>query len=288
MKPQITISVPPKPPMSYLAEQWADLRASDGFDMIEINAASLRWIKPDSLCLLIELITEASHRAGLVIFICPQNADVHTYLTRADFYAQFPPGVAKSDESVDIRRHDCSSTMLEATRLLDAGAVDRLAPRLYDIARAHIPSAKAATAFTTGVLEASANVIDHARTPTGAVVSAQRYVHGFEMAVVDGGQGIRQSLRENLTYASLTSDERAIDLAVQDGVSRVVEEGHGAGLHNLMQSTKATGTGILRIGSGDAIRTFSYLNGRLVRVTNRLRRRAPGTWIALRLAPSPQ
>jgi hypothetical protein len=80
--------------------------------------------------------------------------------------------------------------------------------------------------------ELGLNVVEHAGSPAGGFVAAQRYKAGMPedriiVAVGDVGVGIRESLRPR--YGDMTEDE-AIRRAIQWHVSRIPDEGRGQGL----------------------------------------------------------
>jgi hypothetical protein len=80
--------------------------------------------------------------------------------------------------------------------------------------------------------ELGQNVVEHAGSPVGGFVAAQRYKAGAPeeriiVAVGDAGIGIRESLRPR--YGDMT-DRQAITQAIRWNVSRVLEPGRSQGL----------------------------------------------------------
>ncbi|ESZ61462.1 hypothetical protein NL532_23010 [Mesorhizobium sp. C120A] len=79
-----------------------------------------------------------------------------------------------------------------------------------------------------------ANVIDHSgRIDSGYVVYSASPGR-FEFVVADGGIGVLNSLRSNPAYAHLVDAGTALELALDEGVSRYyTEQGHGFGFRPL-------------------------------------------------------
>ena len=102
------------------------------------------------------------------------------------------------------------------------------------------------------------NVVEHAGSPVGGFVAAQRYKSGAPderiiVAVGDVGVGIRESLRPR--YGDMT-DAKAITQAIRWNVSRVPEDGRGQGLPGVVEGVRGL-EGILWIRSGSALRTIT-------------------------------
>jgi hypothetical protein len=90
--------------------------------------------------------------------------------------------------------------------------------------------------------ELGLNVVEHAGSPAGGFVSAQRYKAGapeerIVVAVADVGIGIRESLRSR--YGDMPDDE-AIGRAVQWHVSRIRDEGRGQGLPGIVEGVRVS------------------------------------------------
>jgi hypothetical protein len=131
--------------------------------------------------------------------------------------------------------------------------------------------------------ELGLNVVDHAGSPAGGFVAAQRYKAGTPeewiiVAVGDVGMGIRESLRAR--YGSMGDDE-AIHRAIQWHVSRVPDRGRGQGLSSVVDGVRGLG-GTVCIRSGDASRTITSRRETTLRVS-----RLQGTIVGARLPCRP-
>ena len=73
----------------------------------------------------------------------------------------------------------------------------------------------------------------------------------FEFIIVDAGRGVLATLAENTSLSNLCDHGEALQLALQDGVSRSGDPTRGRGFHQLFL-TVAGMNGYLRFRSGDA------------------------------------
>ncbi|WP_425409309.1 hypothetical protein [Hyphococcus sp.] len=106
------------------------------------------------------------------------------------------------------------------------------------------------------VKEFFSNVIEHSeKIETGQVLFSAR-LGRFEIVVRDRGIGVLESLRKNPKYADLNDGGSAIELALQEGVSRHAEEpGHGFGFRPVFIGL-ANVSEYIRFRSGDHCREF--------------------------------
>lgn len=246
-------------------------------------AASMSFATPGEICGLRALVDYAAERADQVTFECPSAADIHAYLARMDFYAQLPANVVLSRPAPTIRRRDRRTKLIELVRIRTSDDVEALMARVHRVAKSHLGTGLAAAACAVAVGEAAANVLDHAGTPEGALVAAQRYEStGLELAVVDLGDGIPTTLARNPAHRGLP-DVDAVERSLNEGVSGIDEPGRGAGLADVVRAVGRAGSAALRIGSGRAQLSVGWTNGRQRRSRIVPGCSVPGTWIALTL-----
>ena len=275
------VSVPPR---SSGAEIHVAIQAIHGRQgEIRLMAGSLEFVTPREICGLRALLDHAAAHADRVILDCPVSRDVHAYLARVDFYDALPPNVELSRRPPILQRRDRRRSLLELVRLQTSDDVEHLMDRLWEVAKAQFGPGAVAKACTTAVGAATENVIDHAESPIGALVAAQRYrTTGLELAVVDLGHGIPMTLARNPDHRGLT-DLDALELSLKDGVSSAREPGRGAGLTELVMAAGRAGQSTLRLGSGRAHLTLSWENGHYERQPSVPAYVICGTWISLRL-----
>ncbi|BCM91556.1 hypothetical protein IAD21_03431 [Abditibacteriota bacterium] len=106
--------------------------------------------------------------------------------------------------------------------------------------------------------EVSGNVLDHAQSDIGGVVTSQTYrsrrssIRYLVMSIGDAGVGVRNSLSHNQKLASrLDSDATALGVAVGMGNSRFGNGGRGGGLPSVLDIAKKYGGSVaMRSGRG--------------------------------------
>jgi hypothetical protein len=278
-----TLSVPPRLGQTALHEA---IRALDGrYGQVDVLAASLRFATPLDLCALRALVDYAAGCADLVDFECPSLVEVQNYLGRMNFYADLPPNVVLSRDPPALRRNDRSTRLVELCRVESCDDVQQLEERVWQVAQSHFGKGPMAKACVSVIAAASENVLDHATSPIGALVAAQRYERtGLEVAIVDLGVGIPNRLREKPEFDHLT-DIDAVENALRDGVTSTGEVGRGAGLAELIAAAERAGRSTLVIQSGQAHFTVSCREGANDIYRTRPEIPVPGTWISLRLHP---
>jgi hypothetical protein len=279
----MSISIPPSRSAAEIQAAIAGLR--EPHDVVHVMAGSAEFLTPRETCGLRALIDHAASLVDEVVFHCPVNQDVHGYLGRVNFYENLAENVRLTRRPPQQRRWDRRDQLIEVVRVRTADDVEALADRVWDVAKAHCGSGRTAKAFATAIAAATENVIDHARSPIGALIAAQRYANrGLELAVVDLGLGIPATLRANRVYTCLT-DLGAVERALEDGVSSVPDDGRGAGLAELVHGVARAGDATLRVSSGQAELTLGWTSRRQRPNRAALHPAAPGTWISVRLDP---
>jgi len=223
-------------------------------------------------------------RDGLVVrVVLPEDPDVRSWLSRmhlADVLEAFDVHVVGDLPRVIER--DRRDALIELQRFKDAHGSDRLASFVWERLEGGADGEVVNQLFeATG--ELGANVVEHAGSPSGGFVTAQRYKAGTSderiiVAVGDAGIGIRESLRPR--FGDMT-DDTAIRRAVQWHVSRVPDEGRGQGLPGIVDGVRGL-NGTVWIRSGVALRTITRRRQMTVGVS-----RLPGTIVGARLPCRP-
>jgi hypothetical protein len=201
----------------------------------------------------------SADRRGLAIrMVLPEDLDVRSWLSRmhlGDVLDAF--GVRVEGELPRVAERDRRDALIELQRFGDTHGSDRLASFIWERLQGGADGEVVSQLFeATG--ELGANVVEHAGSPSGGFVTAQRYKAGAPeeriiVAVGDAGVGIRESLRPR--YGAMT-DDAAIRRAVQWYVSRVPDEGRGQGLPGVVEGVRGLG-GTVWIRSGVALRTIT-------------------------------
>lgn len=138
-----------------------------------------------------------------------------------------------------VAERDRRDTLIELQRFDDSHGSHRLASFIWDRLEGGADGEVVNQLFeATG--ELGQNVVEHAGSPVGGFVAAQRYKAGAPeeriiVAVGDAGIGIRESLRPR--YGDMT-DRQAITQAIRWNVSRVLEQGRGQGLPGVVDGVR--------------------------------------------------
>jgi hypothetical protein len=113
--------------------------------------------------------------------------------------------------------------------------------------------------------EIEENIHLHSERPHDGVVGYRGTANEFEFIVADNGIGILDSLRKSARYSNLSDTGRAIQTALADGQSRLLEDnpGRGYGFHDLFVGL-ANLNGELRFRSGDYALTIDGTSPTLI------------------------
>lgn len=275
------VSVPPRSSGSHIHAAIAAL--AEPQEEVRLMAGSLTFVTPREICGLRALIDHAAANADRVEFDCPIKSDVHCYLERVDFYKDLPENVELSRDRPRLGRWDRREQLIELVRIRSTEEVEQLMDRAWQVAKGQVGPGRVAKAFATAIGAATENVVDHARSPIGALVAAQRYTRtGLELAVVDLGEGIPTTLGRNPAHRGL-GDLEAVERSLEDGVSSVGDAERGIGLWDLVGAVGRGENATLGIGSGRADLTLSWQRGRPTRNRATPACAIPGTWIWVRL-----
>ena len=108
-----------------------------------------------------------------------------------------------------------------------------------------------AAQLTAALGELHNNIYEHSEDMDSGIIAFQARPGQFELAVVDGGIGVLQSLRKNPGYAGITDSGDALRLALTDGISRFRQKSaRGYGFHPLFVGL-ANMHSTMRFRSGD-------------------------------------
>jgi hypothetical protein len=251
--------------------------------MARIDLARVSFVDAYALTGLACFIASAERDGLQVVLVPPEDADVRSWLSRmhlGDVLDAFEVRVEGGLPRVAER--DRRDTLIELERFRDAHGSHRLAAFVWERLEGGADGEVVNQLFeATG--ELGLNVVEHAGSPAGGVVAAQRYRAGTPeeriiVAVGDVGIGIRESLRPR--YGEMTDDE-AIGRAVQWHVSRIRDEGRGQGLPGVVDGVRGL-RGTVWIRSGAACRRVTSS-----RVTTTGVSRVQGTIVGARLPCRP-
>ena len=108
--------------------------------------------------------------------------------------------------------------------------------------------------------EVFSNIFYHGESPIGGIVCGQVYPKSKEIQIVFYDAGIGMARRIRGVYPSISSDEKAIEWALQKGISTRSNEPSGLGLYLLRQFLVANGGELLIYANKGAL---SIINGNI-------------------------
>jgi hypothetical protein len=248
-----------------------------------IDLVQVSFVDAYALTGLACFIASAPGNGIPVQLLLPNDADVRSWLSRMhlrdvlDAFDVRVEGVLPR-----VAERDRRDTLIELERFNDSHGSDRLASFIWERLEGGVDGVVVNQLFeATG--ELGQNVVEHAGSPVGGFIAAQRYKAGapeerIVVAVGDVGVGIRESLR--VRYGDMT-DAESIRRAIQWHVSRVPDEGRGQGLPGVVDGVRGLG-GTVWIRSGAASRRVTRGQARTSEVS-----RLQGTIVGARLPCRP-
>ncbi len=255
------------------------IQGTGQFRTLTIDTRELRLISPVGLATFasILLIAARKDRFQEGFFLRPRREHVRTYLSRMNFHSVVGVRERRLERP---HRSPRRGRFRELVEVSTADECDRVTVQLRGVlARSAGLGDVILDNVSYCLAEVLENVIQHAESPTNGVACAQAYPgsHAVELAIIDSGIGVRGSLSKNPQYADLIrSDEDAVRLALQRGVTSNPGRNSGEGLFFVRELLSRSGKMILQ--SGDVVLTVGR-RGETVRKAPWW----PGTMVGLRL-----
>ncbi len=251
------------------------LQTDRPFKSFVVDASQLTHISPVGLTALTSIVLFAKHNGSYEegTLVNPRRLHVRTYLSRMNFNR-----LLQAKPTREAHRAPRRARFRELVRVDTADDCQRVTSQL----RAVLKKAKAKVSEVVlnnavhCLLELLENVIHHADSPTKGLACAQAYRDYVEVAIADCGIGVRRSLAKNPAYRErIPSDEAAVQLALQKGVTSTPSRNSGEGLFFVAELMQRAGR--MKLYSGQAM----LLAGR-TGVAVRQKPSWPGTLIGLR------
>lgn len=240
------------------------------YDAVIIDLSKVRFIRPIGVIAILGLAAELSDKRIRCRIVVPRDGKAWSYLYRIGLLEALshiePLNVGEGVlDHVDQRL----TALIPVRGFGSYGEVEDIAARVEEVFQASLAGlASLLPTCHTVVAELAGNVVAHSGTGRGWVL-AQRYIGGdspvVEIAVGDGGIGIRRSLAKNKErYRGALRDQDALRRAIYDGVSRFADPHRGYGLGHIRAEVRkgrqrrlflASGVGRLHIYSDGKVRT---------------------------------
>lgn len=244
----------------------AFLNFGTGTSTLLIDSSRLEFGCPLDLAGILATAHWAADLNLAVTFKLPVDPNVASYMQRMDVLRQMPETTRFIGRLPADNRTDLRGRLMEATRL-NAGNINDVSERLgYLLTEFYAPYSEAAGgAVFRACGELLDNAAEHGVSEAGAFVAAQTYTGlttsspRVELAVCDTGVGVLQHLRRNSAYAYLTSDQPALQRALERGVSGVGSD-RGNGLSDVIGDTSKHGRIRFEMRSGRGQITVDGVN----------------------------
>lgn len=240
------------------------------YDAVSIDLSRLRFIRPIGVIAILCLAAELSDKRIRCRIVVPRDGKAWSYLYRIGLLEALSHIEPLDVGEGVLDRVDQRLTALIPVRGFSSYTeVEEIAARVEDVFQASSAGlASLLLTCHTVVAELAGNVVAHSGTGRGWIL-AQRYIGGdspvVEIAVGDGGIGIRRSLAKNKErYRGALGDRDSLRRAVDDGVSRFADPHRGFGLGHIRAEVRkgrqrklflASGVGRLHIYSDGKVRT---------------------------------
>lgn len=231
----------------------------DDEDVVEIvvDLRAIRFAEPYPLALCAAMIQERAMGGRSMVVLCPPAETCGWYLARSGFIAH----VEVFSEVICASRLRGSApdqpfgTVLPLQALQSSDQVASVSSAFEKFIGGGRADAVIRPIVST-LEELCANIFHHAAYPIGWFVG-QRYRNGYqgrefvELAIVDAGQGIRQSLGQRFPELLRIADSLVIRRMLDQGLSSSGDPFRGNGYHVLQRAAKQLdGSFTLRSGTG--------------------------------------
>lgn len=155
----------------------------------------------------------------------PNKEDPHRYLSRIDFYSHIDVPLG-----VEMNRHDPTGRFVEL-RSVTAASGTAITSEIMKMLRAKLWSWPKEVIGCVDLClgEVIDNACTHSESIYDPIVVAQNYSDRIDIAVVDGGIGLADSLRRNSRYSTLSSKEAFLE-TLEKGSSCTGDPQRGKGL----------------------------------------------------------
>jgi hypothetical protein len=256
---------------------------------VVLDLRTVEFVEPAGLCglaALLEYLIPRCEEVNLAL----AGRDVPAYLERMNFFRLFGGRVRTNADvaSLEERRRHNPGTLQELINFHTEQEIPGIIERISEILENQGYRLRERVAICSVLSEVCANAAEHGASSFGTYAAVQAYHHivsgprrrGEEVliSIADGGVGVRETLSRNLRYAEhTTTDNDALRLALEMGVSATGEIGRGGGLA-LVARIAADSGGSLSLRSGTG-RVTVYEN----RKNSRNVPEFPGTFVRVSL-----
>ena len=209
---------------------------SEADGLLQLSLGEDCFLYPSAVAWLTTQLCRWQHDGNELAVDVSKNLQVGAYLTRMDLFAHL--GL---DGNPIGERRTAGGRFLPIKAIDDEDSVYDVVDAILDLLMMHFDNAREILPAVEWALnEITDNIVIHSETPSPGHVFAQFYPSKdiLSVAITDAGRGLRQTLSE---AHEVDSDKRALELAMQRGITRGVGQGNGiAGTRQILQPASLT------------------------------------------------
>ena len=209
---------------------------SEGDGLLRLSLGEECFLYPSAVAWLTTQLCRWQHDGNELTVDVSKNPQVGAYLTRMDLFEHL--GL---DGNPIGERRTAGGRFLPIKAIDDEDSVYDVVDAILDLLMMHFDNAREILPAVEWALnEITDNIVIHSETPSPGHVFAQFYPSKdiLSVAITDAGRGLRQTLSE---AHEVDSDKRALELAMQRGITRGVGQGNGiAGTRQILQPASLT------------------------------------------------
>lgn len=217
-------------------------------DRVVLDLRGATFVDPFGLVAVASLVEGAKLDGSLLDLRLPADPSIRTYLARMHL-GEALRNLGWTCDLEPVNERPVGDRLLELVNFSNDEGVEALGKAVHGIFIGEDPAE--ARELYDAVTEAAINVCDHSGR-NGGWVALQQYKEGSSrkvcFAVADSGKGLKASL---VARHSVPTDRRAIELAVERGVTSTDKPGRGLGLDTIVRRARAR-KGRVDLWSGQA------------------------------------
>lgn len=186
------------------------------FEKVVVDFSNMGFIRPTGLAFIVALMKYIKHSqiSAKYFFRDSRHTDVIRFLEKMEFYEKF--GLIR-DSQLKGKKMDLKNfcEIREVASSKDCQNVSMQLAHLIDF-QVNIPKGML-DAISHSLSEIIDNIFHHSDSPINGFVCAQTFpnMQEIEIAIVDCGMGIKESLQCNARFEYLNNDIESIALAVE-------------------------------------------------------------------------
>lgn len=279
----------------------ADINAIDFSDVDEmVLQANMKWVRPFGMLLASSAIKQLRNNNPDIPFLmqCATNRDGISYAAHMGFFKSISESIAVGNAPGEASGNDnylpITKLDLQQLHMNDAAAghygtlgdtIERQSAELSKILCRN--NAEILALMTYLIREILRNISEHSDSSIAWICGQYWSDNTAEIAIIDEGIGIRQSLQKNVVHRQyIVDDETALRSSIKAGISQAFNPSHGNksddvwsnsgfGLYMASEICKrlqgsfciASGHSVLKISDNEMVSGKTYVKGTAIKIT---------------------